>query len=117
MKFANTVFFAVATLFASATHAQITDRHEITFWGIGHTKCTAVLDFVEAKDSLALDALVTWSQGYLTAKVEEQIASGANLFRLLSPEILEDQMIGYCSSNRDKLVSDAAHEFSLRLTR
>ena len=117
MRLANTVFFAIATTFAAAAHAQLADRHEITFWGIGHTKCTAVLDFVDAKDSVALDALVTWSQGYLSAKVEEQVASGATLFRLLSPEIIEDQMIGYCSSNRGKRVSDAAHEFGLKLTR
>ena len=115
MRFANTLSFLVAAMFATGVHAQTTNPNEISLWGVGHTKCTAVLGFVEARDSLAMDTLVTWTQGYLSAKIEDQIASGAEYFRLLSPSIVEDNMISFCSVNRGKLVSDAAQEFSHRL--
>jgi len=105
----------VSTAFASGVQAQTTNHNEGGLWGVGHTTCTAALAFDQARDAAALDTLVNWTQGYLSAKIEEQIASGAELFRLASPSIVEANLISFCSDNRGKLVSDAAAAFSRKL--
>lgn len=105
----------IATTFATGVQAQTADRNEVSLWGVGHTTCTAALAFDETRDAVALDALVNWTQGYVSAKIEEQIAAGAERFRLVSPSIVEANMISFCSDNRGKLVSDAAEAFSRKL--
>ena len=117
MRFTNALSVIVVTVFATGVHAQTTNADDVSLWGVGHTKCTAVLASDEAGDVAALDGLATWTQGYLSAKIEELIKSGAARFRLLSPSIVKANMISYCSENQGKLVSDAAEALSHRLVR